>query len=135
MIIDELLKLITENKLKLFSNLNKYLQESDIFVLPSWSEGLPNSMIEAMAAGLATVVTSVGVITDYIQNNKHALIVPPHNIELLEDALKRLITDQDLRSSIAFEGRNLSVSCFSVESNTTKLGDIMEAVIINNRIS
>ena len=113
------------------SDLNNHLAESDIFVLPSWSEGLPNAMIEAMAAGLAVVVTSVGVITDYIQNEKHALIVPPKNIELLKESLKRLITNNDLRASIALEGYSIAVTSFSVEANITILGDIIEDLIDN----
>ena len=110
-------------------DLNKYLEESDIFVLPSWYEGLPNAMIEAMAAGLAVVTTSVGVIPDYIQHEKHALLVPPKNVELLEESLKRLIIDADLRSSIGMEGHNIAANLFSVESNTRMLGDILEDLI------
>jgi len=106
-------------------DLNKHLEESDIFVLPSWSEGLPNAMIEAMAAGLSVVTTSVGVIPDYIQHEKHALIVPPQNVKLLEESLKRLIIDADLRSNIAMEGHNIAANLFSVESNMAILGDII----------
>ena len=113
------------------SDLNNHLEESDIFVLPSWSEGFPNAMIEAMAARLAVLVTSVGVITDYIQNEKHALIVPPHNVELLEESLKRLIIDADLRESISYEGYHIAAKLFSVESNIAILGDIIEDVIVN----
>lgn len=112
------------------SELNFHLAASDIFVLPSWSEGMPNAMIEAMAAGLAVIVTSVGVIKDYIQNDQHALIVPPKNIDVLEKSMHRLITDEDLRANIAFEGHNLAKTLFSVESNTAILGDIMEGLII-----
>ncbi len=111
------------------SDIDNHLAESDIFVLPSWSEGLPNAMIEAMASGLAVVVTSVGVILDYIQNEKHALIVPPRNVELLEKSLKRVIIDVDLRKSLAIEGHNIAANRFSVESNITMLGDIIEDVI------
>ena len=90
---------------------------------------MPNAMIEAMAAGLAVIVTSVGVIKDYIQNDQHALIVPPKNIDVLEKSMHRLITDEDLRANIAFEGHNLAKTLFSVELNTAKLGDIMEDLI------
>jgi glycosyltransferase involved in cell wall biosynthesis len=111
------------------SELNIHLVESDIFVLPSWSEGMPNAMIEAMAAGLAVIVTSVGVITDYIQNEQHALMVPPKNIDLLEKSLQRLILDEGLRADIGFKGHILAKTLFSVEANTTILGDIIEDLI------
>jgi glycosyltransferase involved in cell wall biosynthesis len=112
------------------SDLDNHLEESDIFVLPSWSEGLPNAMIESLAAGLAVVVTSVGVITDYIKDEKHALIVPPHNVEILEKSIKKLITDRDLRADIAFEGHRTAMNNFSVESNIAILGDIIEELIV-----
>ena len=50
------------------------LKTHDIFVLPSWNEGLPNAMIEAMSAGLACIVSDVGMIPDYIQNDFNGLI-------------------------------------------------------------
>jgi glycosyltransferase involved in cell wall biosynthesis len=111
------------------SELNIHLVENDIFVLPSWSEGMPNAMIEAMAAGLAVIVTSVGVITDYLQNEKHALIVLPKNIDLLEKSMHRLIMDTNFRAKIALEGHVVAKTLFSVELNTAKLGDIMEDLI------
>ena len=111
------------------SDLNICLAKSDIFVLPSWSEGMPNAMIEAMAAGLAIIVTSVGVITDYLQNEKHALIIPPKNIDLLEKSMHRLIMDTNFRAKIALEGHVVAKTLFSVELNTAKLGDIMEDLI------
>ena len=51
------------------------LGSADIFVLPSWSEGLPNAMIEALAAGLAVIVTRVGTIPDFLINKRHALLI------------------------------------------------------------
>ncbi|SMN16821.1 Exopolysaccharide biosynthesis glycosyltransferase EpsF [uncultured Candidatus Thioglobus sp.] len=101
------------------------LEKSDIFVLPSWAEGFPNAMIEAMAAGLATVVTSVGVILDYVKDGEHAIIVPPYDVAALESALTKIILDTELRKSIASNGHQLAIDSFSVEENTKRLGDII----------
>lgn len=103
-----------------------FLEKSDIFVLPSWAEGLPNSMIEAMAAALATVVTSVGVILDYVKDGEHAIIVPPRDAAALESALTKLILHTELRKSIAFNGHQLAIDSFSVERNIERLGEIIE---------
>jgi len=109
--------------------LEQLLSTHDIFVLPSWAEGMPNSMIEAMAAGLAVVVTTVGMVADFLQNEEHALLVPPHNVELLEEALQQIILDDSLRKRLAINGYQLAKTQFAVEPAMKKLGDIVESAI------
>jgi len=101
------------------------MKESDIFVLPSWAEGLPNSMIEAMACGLAVVVSDVGMVSDYIQDQQHALVVPPKNMKALEQALRRMLDDTELRNKLAKNGCELAAKQFSVESGVARFGDII----------
>ena len=62
-------------------SLESELAQHDIFVLPSHEEGLPNAMVEALASGLAVIVTSVGLIPDYIIDKEHALLTIPKDIE------------------------------------------------------
>ena len=56
-------------------------ETADIFILPSWAEGMPNSMIEAMAARLAIVVTRVGCVADVISNDDNGKLVEARNID------------------------------------------------------
>lgn len=80
--------------------------KADIFVLPSWAEGLPNAMIEAMAAKLAIVVSSVGVVPDVIEHGSNGLLVAPRDVVGLRDALSNLVADIGLRDKLgqaAFE--------------------------------
>lgn len=111
------------------SNIESILAQNDIFALPSWSEGFPNSLIEGMAAGLASVATSVGVIPDYLINNENAIIIPPKNADDLEIALDRLITDHRLRTRIALNGYELVSKNFSLENNLKKLVSIIQSKI------
>ena len=97
------------------------LEVGQIFVLPSWSEGLPNAMIEAMSAGLACVVTNVGMIPDYVVSNRDALIVEPRDVPGVFVALKRLITDQTLRENISKNGFMLVRSNFTLENGANLL--------------
>ena len=59
-------------------------------------------MIESMAAGLA-VVTNVGVIPDYVTNNKHGIVIPPRDPEALSNALECLLEDPKRLKKIAKE--------------------------------
>ena len=81
------------------------LTKVDIFVLPSYNEGLPLSMLEAMAWELPVVVTPVGGIAEIVIDGENGLLVEPGNIEQLQEAIKSLIADEDLRSVIADKGR------------------------------
>jgi len=84
---------------------DRLLEEGNIFVLPSYNEGLPLSMLEAMAWGLPVIVTPVGGISEIVQDGENGLIVEPSNIEQLSDAMKSLIANEELRISLGDRGR------------------------------
>ena len=109
------------------------LDTCEIFVLPSWSEGLPNAMIEAMSAGLACVVTKVGMIEDYVVNGRDALIVNPKDPIGLAEAIKTLLLDQQAREIISKNGSLLARSNFTLESGVRKLSDEVERIYRKNQ--
>jgi glycosyltransferase involved in cell wall biosynthesis len=76
----------------------KFLHQSHIFVLPSNYEGLPLSLLEAMAAGLPIIATKVGGIPNVVGDN--AILVPPQSKKELSNALRRVITDNKLRQEM-----------------------------------
>jgi glycosyltransferase involved in cell wall biosynthesis len=82
------------------------LLASDIFVLPSTSEGLPMALLEAMSYGLAIVATEVGGVPDILSDEQEALLVPPDDPEALAAAIARLAADEELRIRIATAARN-----------------------------
>lgn len=102
---------------------------NDVLVLPSWAEGLPNVMIEAMAAGLAVVVSAVGTVPTVVENGKEALLVQPRDVEGLRAALKRLLEDPKLLGSIARSGHELAKREFSVDQASDKLTEIIHEVV------
>jgi len=79
------------------------LKASDIFVLPSRSEGLCLALIEATVAGLPCVATKVGGIPEVINHRKNGLLFERDNVEELAGHLIRLIKDQPLRTKIALQ--------------------------------
>lgn len=80
---------------------------SHIYCLPSYNEGLPMGILEAMAAGLAVVTTTVGGIPDLITNGEDGYLVAPGDIQGLEKALKALVSDKALRQRIIDNARRV----------------------------
>jgi glycosyltransferase involved in cell wall biosynthesis len=76
---------------------DRLLAESDVFVLPSYLEGVPMSLLEAMAAGLPSVTTPVGGIPDVFTHGREGLMVSPGDRAQLTSALAQLIRDRELR--------------------------------------
>lgn len=81
-----------------------FLQNSDVALCPSFSEGLPNVVLEAMAAGLPVIASDVGGIPDLIKSGRTGLLVPPGDKAGLVDAIETL-QDAHLRSSIGRAAR------------------------------
>jgi len=88
-------------------------RESDVFVLPTWREGFPNVVIEAMAAGLPVVATPVGAIPEAVEDGRSGLLVPVRDAAALEAALRRLIDDPSLRRALGAAARARVEAVFS----------------------
>jgi len=70
-----------------------YLAACDTLVLPSWAEGTPNVIIEALASGRRVVATAVGGIPDIVNRQELGLLVEPRNADALADALRRVLAE------------------------------------------
>jgi glycosyltransferase involved in cell wall biosynthesis len=88
------------------------LTRSDVFVLSSRSEGLPVSILEAMAAGLPVVATDVGGVAEAVEDGETGLLVPAADSEALARALERLVSDPDLRRRLGAAGRARALRLF-----------------------
>ena len=81
------------------SNVYPFLQEADVFVLPSDYEGMPMTIIEAMGTGLPIVATAVGGVPDMMENEISGLLVPCEE-EAVAQAMARLVSDASLREKL-----------------------------------
>ena len=81
------------------NDVKPYLRASDIFVLPSFGEGISNSLLEAMSTGLACVATKVGGSADLLSNGQNGVLVSPNNVDELTDALITLVKDKEQREN------------------------------------
>jgi glycosyltransferase involved in cell wall biosynthesis len=85
------------------------LRDTDILVLPSYTEGFPNIVIEAMSFGKPVIGTDVGAIREILEEGEPTpcgIVVPPKDVKALEDALGRLLNDPQMRELM---GRNARV--------------------------
>lgn len=80
--------------------------KSDIFILPSLSEGVPKVLLEAMARGLPIIATNVGGIPDIINHMENGILIPPKSPEAIAEAVKLLVKNEELRRKIIKNGYN-----------------------------
>jgi glycosyltransferase involved in cell wall biosynthesis len=90
------------------------LAASDVFVLASHEEGSPNAVIEAMAAGVATIVTDVGGSPEAVADT--GIVVPPRDPAALADALLRLGTDAALRARLGAAGAARAAAEYALDA-------------------
>ncbi|MGI8439072.1 MAG: glycosyltransferase family 4 protein [Thermoleophilaceae bacterium] len=83
------------------------------FVLPSYAEGLPVALLEAMAQGLPVVATPVGGIPELIEHDRSGLLVTPGDVEGLAAALKRIANEPELRGRLGAEARRVVEAGFT----------------------
>ncbi|CAG1020783.1 galacturonosyltransferase [Methylococcales bacterium] len=97
------------------SDIPEVLQQADIACLPSYREGLPKALLEAMAAGLPCVATDVPGCREAVRDGENGLLVPVRNPEALALALEQLIADPRLRHRLGQRGRQRIEQEFSTE--------------------
>ncbi len=79
---------------------------ADIFILPSWSEGFPRVLDEAMSYSLPIVVTRVGGIESILTDNKDAILVPSRDTEALAEGILKVLSNPELRSDLGAAGHH-----------------------------
>jgi glycosyltransferase involved in cell wall biosynthesis len=105
------------------------LRQSDLFVLPSYAEGMALSMLEAMAHGKAIITTPVGAHTEAVTDGKEALLVPVGCRRSLVAALIRLIDDPQFRAQLGGAARERYIERFSLSSYATRMINLYELAL------
>ncbi len=96
------------------SDIPELLRSADLFVFPSESEGLPNSIIEACLARLPIVACDVPGVTDVVENGRHAVLVPPRAPTELAAAIQRLLDDPSESARLATTAYEMAIDRFSI---------------------
>jgi glycosyltransferase involved in cell wall biosynthesis len=100
------------------------LASCDLAVLPSKAEGLPNAMLEYMAAGLPVVASRVGGNAELVEEGVTGLLVPAQDSEALSVALLRLLRDPELARRLAAAGQQRATHDFSFERLIREMGEL-----------
>jgi colanic acid/amylovoran biosynthesis glycosyltransferase len=106
----------------------EYLGRSDIFILPSFAEGVPVSLMEAMVAGVPVVATNVGGVAELVESERTGLLVPPADSAALAQAIARYQDDHELRRRVASQGRERVIQQYNIEIEGQKLLDLFSTL-------
>jgi glycosyltransferase involved in cell wall biosynthesis len=108
----------------------RLLEGTSVFVLPSLIENSPNSVAEAMCAGLPVVATNVGGIPSMVDDGVTGILVPPRDVGALSSAVIRLLEDRPLRQKIGAaakeRGRRLHAPGVVAQQSVETYREILE---------
>ena len=104
--------------------IKKTLNESDIFILPSFAEGIPVALMEAMAMGIPVIATYVGGVTELVMDGVTGQVVSPSDGEGLAKAIAKYIDDDAFCQSIAQAARAKVVEEFNIDDQVDKLAEL-----------
>lgn len=106
----------------------EYFKKSSIYILPSYDEGLPVSILEAMASGLPTIASNVGAIEEQIDHNKNGYLFNPGDKKQMEKYIVKLLEDKKLRLSMGKIATNRVKEKFDINVIEKKLIKIYEEI-------
>ena len=111
------------------SSVEPYYGIANLAVLSSRTEGSPNALLEAMAAGVPLVATAVGGVPEIATHGETALLVKPGDAHALAEAMGLLLEDRQLASSLAARARQLVRERYAPEERTRRLVEIYRGVV------
>ena len=106
-----------------------YYAAADCFVLPSYREGFPNTVLEAGAMGLPSIVTDINGSREIIIEGENGVIVPPRNEETLFQAMLEMVRNKSKREYMASQARDLIASRFEQSFVQKCLLDFYEEIL------
>jgi len=110
-------------------HVEEIMRQSSVFCLPSFGEGLPLTLLEAMASGIPTVTTGVGGMLDVVDEENTGLLVPPGDPTAVGEAVTELLSDPDRRIRMGSQARKYVVENHSWESRTKDVLSVYRSLL------
>jgi glycosyltransferase involved in cell wall biosynthesis len=107
----------------------EWYQKASLFVLPSFIEGFPVTLLEALSCETPVIATPVGGIPEIIKNHKTGILIPTGDSTRLAEAIQYLLENKDIRLKMGREGRTLVTKHHSLEVAAKKLIMIYDRLI------
>lgn len=107
----------------------RIFKSCDIYVLPSYNEGLPGSILEAMAVGVPIISTPVGGIPEAVLENRNGFLINPGDVDTLYEKIVALGQNKDLRETMGMESQKIIKEKFEIKSIVGRLGEIYGEVV------
>jgi glycosyltransferase involved in cell wall biosynthesis len=114
------------------ANPQEFLFATDIFVLPSRSEGFSNAIIEAMAASLPVIATNVGGNAEAVEDGVSGLIVAPEDAPALAAAISQLLVDPEKALKMGSAGRKRVEEKFTIDAMMRRITRVYDGLLGNN---
>ena len=107
---------------------HEFLKEIDIFVLPSYSEGMPNVLLEAMSSGLPCIATRIAGVNEVIEDYENGILYEPGNLKDLHDKLFELVSDNNLQCKLSKKARETILSNFSLQRMSDSYKELFNSI-------
>jgi glycosyltransferase involved in cell wall biosynthesis len=115
------------------TDIPELLEASDLFCLPSRTEGLGIAVIEAMAAGLPAVVSRVGGLPEVVEDGVTGLLVAPEDCLALAEALATILVNKDQAKQMGASGRLRAIECFNNQAMIAETFAVYNAVTASRK--
>jgi teichuronic acid biosynthesis glycosyltransferase TuaC len=110
------------------NELLRYMRAADLMAFPSYAEGLPNVVVEALAAGMPTITSDVGGVSEVVHDQVTGLLVEPGDVRALARAIEYVLDNADKASEMAKRGRQFILRHFDVRLNARVLLGVLKHV-------
>jgi len=111
-----------------------FFMNADIFIYPSYFEGMPMAVLEAMASGLPIIASRVGGLPDIVTDNQNGFLIEPGHPEQLADAILKIANDLEMRQSMQLNSYKNASKNFSLEQHISQLIEIYRSLLVTSPI-